>query len=146
MIVSLFAAVLLAAAPASPATATSWGAARTIAAEPTPLAKALAESKSGSTVLVTATAASVCQKKGCWVVLQDGDKSVRVTMKDYGFFLPADVAGKTLVVEGVLEEKVVPEADRQHYAKDEGKSKADVKAIQGDSKEWGLVASSITVK
>jgi hypothetical protein len=140
---SIAAALVFAAAPAAP---TSWGSARTIQSEPASLTKALTESKSGSTVLVSATAAKVCEKKGCWVTLTEGDKSVRVTMKDYAFFLPADIAGKTLVVEGVLQEKVTPEADRKHYAKDEGKSKDEIAKIKGDQREWSLVASSISVK
>ena len=150
MILTLSAVLLLAAAPATAdakeAPVTQWGAARVLTVEPQPLADAVAAAKSGSTVLVKGTAASVCKKKGCWVVLNDGDVSVRVTMKDYGFFLPKDVAGKTLVVEGVLSETVVTEKERRHFAKDEGKSRADVKAIEGDTKTWALVASSITAE
>ena len=147
MITSLAVIVLLASAPASSSSSlSSWGSARTIKSEPAPLAKTLAESKSGSTVLVAATATKVCEKKGCWVTLTDGDKSVRVTMKDYAFFLPKDIAGKTLVVEGVLDEKVTTEADRKHFAKDEGKSKDEIAKITGDVREWSLVASSISVK
>ena len=141
--ITILAALVLASAPASSTKSASWGAAPTMSGEPTPLAKALEGAKGGSTVLVTATAAQVCEKKGCWVVLQDGEKSVRVTMKDYGFFLPKDVVGKTLVVEGTLAEKVVTEKERRHYAEDAGKSKAEIAKIEGDETSWSLVASSI---
>lgn len=144
--IALLAALVLASATATDAKAPSWGAARTMAGEPTPLAKAVEGAKGGSTVLVSATAAQVCEKKGCWVVLQDGETSVRVTMKDYGFFLPKDVVGKTLVVEGTLEEKVVTQKERRHYAEDAGKSKAEIGKITGDEKSWSLVASSISVR
>lgn len=139
---------LLAPAPAAPGSATArhWGSPQSLAGEPVALAQALAGTRSGSTVLVKATAASVCQKKGCWVVLQDGDASVRVTMKDYGFLLPQDVAGRTLVVEGVLSETTVTEKQARHYAKDAGKSPAEIDAIKGDTKGWALVASSITAE
>lgn len=146
MIAILSAVLLLSSAPAPKAAVTHWGSEQTLKAEPKPLAKAIAEAKSGSTVLVTAKAESVCQKKGCWVVLQDGDASVRVTMKDYGFFLPGDVAGKTLVIEGVLAETVTSEKDQRHYAKDAGKSKDEIAAIKGELKAWSLVASSIRVQ
>ena len=146
MIAILSAVLLLSSAPAPKAAATHWGAEQTLTVAPQPLAKAIAGTKSGSTVLVTATAESVCQQKGCWVILRDGDASVRVTMKDYGFFLPSDVAGKTLLVEGVLAETVTTEKDQRHYAKDAGKSKAEIKAIKGDLKAWSLVASSIRIQ
>ena len=36
----------------------------------------------------------VCVKKGCWMKLDMGnDKVVRVTFKDYGFFVPTDASG-----------------------------------------------------
>jgi hypothetical protein len=146
MIAILSAVLLLSSAPAPKAAVTHWGSEQTLTAEPKPLATAIAETKSGSTVLVAAKAESVCQKKGCWVVLRDGDASVRVTMKDYGFFLPSDVAGKTLVIEGVLAETVTTEKDQRHYAKDAGKSKAEIAAIKGELKAWSLVASSIRVQ
>lgn len=143
MIILFSSLLLIASAPAPKAPAQHWGAAETLAVAPTPLAKTIGETKSGSTVLVTAKAESVCVKKGCWVMLRDGDVSVRVTMKDYGFFLPEDIAGKSLVVEGVLAETVVKEKDARHFAKDEGKSKDEIAAIKGDSRSWSLVASSI---
>ena len=150
MIAILSAVVLLSSAPVSApapkAAVTHWGAEQTLTAEPKPLAKAITEAKSGSTVLVTAKAESVCQQKGCWVVLQDGDASVRVTMKDYGFFLPKDLAGKTLVIEGVLAETVTSVKDQRHYAKDAGKSKDEIAAIKSELKAWSLVASSIRVQ
>lgn len=143
MIILFSSLLLLASAPAPKAPAQHWGAAQTLAVAPTPLAKAIGETKSGSTVLVTAKAESVCLKKGCWVMLRDGEASVRVTMKDYAFFLPKDIAGQSLVIEGVLEETVMKEKDARHFAKDEGKSKTEIAAIKGDKRSWSLVASSI---
>lgn len=144
--IALLTALVLASAPSAESNVAAWGAAPTMSGEPTSLAKAVEGAKGGATVLVSATVAQVCEKKGCWVVLQDGDTNVRVTMKDYGFFLPKDVVGKTLVVEGTLAEKVVTEKERRHYAEDAGMSKAEIKKITGDEKVWSLVASSIRAK
>src|SRR5688572_15806653 len=45
---------------------------------------------------------AICQKKGCWMDLKKSDSStIRVTFKDYGFFMPKDGAGKTAIVRGV---------------------------------------------
>ena len=66
-----------------------------------PLAQAVAEKKFNTSIALTATVAEVCQVKGCWMILLDGDTKVRVTFKDYGFFMPKDLAGAKVVVEGV---------------------------------------------
>ena len=116
MIALLSAAFLLASPAALKADAPHWGSAQTITVAPTPLAKAIGETKSGSTVLVVGQVESVCQKKGCWVMLKEGDASVRVTMKDYAFFLPKDIAGKSLVIEGVLAETILKEKNARHFA------------------------------
>lgn len=146
MIAIVSALVLLASSPAPETKTTHWGAAETLKVAPTPLATAVEQHKDGATVLVTAKAESVCQSKGCWVMLTDGDlKNVRVKMKDYSFFVPKDLTGKTLVIEGVLSMTTTSEKDAKHYAKDAGASKEDIARIKGDTKSWGLLASSIRV-
>ena len=149
MIAIVSALVLLASAPAPASKVTHWGAEETLKGAPTPLAKAIEQHKDatdGATVLVTAKAESVCQSKGCWVMLTDGDvKNVRVKMKDYSFFVPKDITGKTLVIEGVLKVETTSEKDAKHYAKDAGASKDEIAKIKGDTKSWGLLASSIRV-
>ena len=56
----------------------------------------------GKTVRVSGTAADVCQKAGCWIVLSDGDKTMRVTTKDHGFFVDKQGGGRNCEVEGVV--------------------------------------------
>ena len=149
MIAIVSALVLLASSPATASKAAHWGAEETLKGAPTPLAKAIEQHKDaadGTTVLVTAKAESVCQAKGCWVMLTDGDvKNVRVKMKNYSFFVPKDLAGKTLVIEGVLSKTTTSEKDARHYAEDAGASKEEIAKIKGDTKSWGLLASSIRV-
>ena len=49
--------------------------------------------ESDTTELVfEATIDEVCQMKGCWMTLES-DQKVRVTFKDYGFFVPKDAGG-----------------------------------------------------
>ncbi len=100
-----------------------------------------AGSYSGKTVKTEGTVSSVCQEKGCWMVLRSGDQSVRVTFKDYGFFVPLDSAGATAVMEGVFTVKTIPEATAKHYAKETPDGRPD--AIKGDQKELSLVASGV---
>ena len=53
----------------------------------TPIASAALAPASfdGKAILVEAKIASVCKKKGCWMMLAAGDQQVRVRFKDYGF-------------------------------------------------------------
>lgn len=113
--------------------------------ERTPLAQAVSTKKFNTTIAVTATVTEVCQVKGCWMILVDGDTKVRVTFKDYGFFMPKDLAGKKVVVEGVLSEEVLSEKDARHYAEDAGKSKAEIAKIKGDQRELGFEATGVLV-
>ncbi len=100
-----------------------------------------AERYSGRTVRTEGTVSAVCQEKGCWMILKSGDKSVRVTFKDYGFFVPKGAAGATAVLEGVFSVKTIPEKTAKHYAAETPGASAD--AIKGDQKELSLLASGV---
>jgi hypothetical protein len=111
-----------------------------------PLKRAVSEKRFATRIAVTATVKEVCQKKGCWMILTDGSTKVRVTFKDYGFFMPTDLAGHRVVVEGVLTEEVLSEADARHYAEDAGKSKEEVARIKGDQRELSFEATGVRVR
>ena len=96
---------------------------------------------SGKTVKTEGVVSAVCQGSGCWMTLKSGDKSVRVTFKNYGFFVPIDSAGATAVMEGVFSVKTIPESTAKHYAEETPGGKPD--AIKGDQKELSLVASGV---
>ena len=100
-----------------------------------------AASYSGKTVRTEGVVSTVCQEKGCWMTLKSGDQSVRVTFKDYGFFVPKDSAGMTAVLEGVFVVKTIPEKTAKHYAGETPGGKPD--AVKGDQKELSLVASGV---
>lgn len=57
----------------------------------------------GQTVRVEGRVADVCQMKGCWMVLAEEDKSVRVLMKDHSFSVAKDGTGRIAQVEGFVE-------------------------------------------
>ncbi|GHB57955.1 DUF4920 domain-containing protein [Persicitalea jodogahamensis] len=96
---------------------------------------------------VTGTVESVCQAKGCWMkVKMDNGETMRVTFKDYGFFVPKDIAGKTVVVEGLAQKKTTPVSELRHYAEDAGKSKAEIAAITDSKNELAFVADGVIVK
>ena len=99
----------------------------------------------GKAVRVSATISKVCKKRGCWFVLQGAPtdtQTVRVTMKDYAFFVPTDSDGKAAVVEGTLRSVPLPESARKHLAEDGGEDPAK---IVGDSVELTLVATAVDI-
>jgi len=113
-------------------------------------AKALPEKMAGKEELatkVTGTVESVCQVKGCWMkVKMDNGETMRVMFRDYAFFVPKDIAGKTVVFEGDAQLKTVPVEHLQHYAKDAGKSDEEIAKITEPKKEMTFIADGVLVK
>ena len=68
------------------------------------------------TVTVEGSVGRVCQMKGCWMELaaEADSPGVRVTFKDYGFFVPTDSQGRAARLEGVFETNVFSTSDADH--------------------------------
>lgn len=95
---------------------------------------------------VTGKVKEVCKAMGCWIKLEKADgTSLMVKSKDHGFFMPENLTGKTVVIEGTASIKEVSEDKRKHFAEDAGKSKEEIKKIKGSEKEVQFVASGIKV-
>ena len=113
------------------------------------LAEVLAapESFAGKSVTVEGTVKKACSRKGCWMELADaGDAkaaSVRVTFKNYGFFVPLDSAGSTAKVEGELKIAELSEAKAKHW-QEEGATIPRGK--DGKPREVQLVASAVELR
>ena len=75
------------------------------------------------TLLVKGRIRDVCQKKGCWMVLADGESQMRIRFADYGFFVPKDSSGKDAYVEGRAAVEEISEKVARHY---------EAEAIDGD--------------
>jgi starvation-inducible outer membrane lipoprotein len=61
----------------------------------------------------------VCQKKGCWVVLEHDGQTARVMAKDHGFAVPKDASGQAIAW-GVLEIEPISEEHARHLVEDDG--------------------------
>jgi len=95
---------------------------------------------------ITGTVVSVCSKKGCWMNVKINDKeNVFVQMKDYGFFVPTEMVGKTVVLDGQAKVKTTSVAEQKHYAEDAKKTKAEIDAIKEPKKEISFMANGIVV-
>lgn len=88
----------------------------------------------------------VCTHKGCWLGLSLPDGSVmRVTFKDYGFFVPMESTGFTVIIEGEATKTVTDVATLRHYAEDAGKSKEEIEAIDSPEENVTFVANGVII-
>lgn len=87
-----------------------------------------------------------CPKKGCWMNLQLNDSTTAfVKMKDYGFFVPTDIAGKMVVLDGLTYMKTTSVSELRHYAEDAKKSQKEIDAITKPKTEIKVMANGILV-
>ncbi len=95
------------------------------------------------------TVESVCQVKGCWMNLvpEDGNeaKSIFVKFKDYGFFMPLDLSGEKVIIEGVAYKEVTPVDELKHYAEDEGLPQEEIDKITEPKEELKFMADGVIV-
>jgi hypothetical protein len=91
--------------------------------------------------------AEVCQKKGCWMTLDMGNgQVVRVTFKDYGFFVPKNAGGRKAILKGVASKEIISVEMLKHYAQDRGASKEEIEAIREPETEWSIVAEGVIIE
>ena len=91
--------------------------------------------------------AEVCQAKGCWMTLVKADgTAMRVTFKDYEFFVPKNISGKTVIVNGKAYMNTTSVEELKHYAEDARKSKEEIAMITAPKKELAFEADGVIVK
>jgi hypothetical protein len=96
---------------------------------------------------VRATVKDVCSSKGCWLTFKINDTQEGfVKMKDYGFFVPTDLKGKTVILDGKSFVKTTSVEDQKHYAEDAKKTQAEIDAITEPKKEVRFIAKGILVE
>lgn len=95
---------------------------------------------------ITAKVMDVCPKKGCWMNLYINDSTTAfVKMKDYGFFVPMDMIGKTVVLEGEAYVKMTSVNELRHYAEDAKKPQSEIDAITQPQRSIRFTATGIVV-
>ncbi len=114
----------------------------------TELHKKMGKKMELSPVKVKAPITAVCKKKGCWMTLKDEKgQDVRITFKDYAFFMPLDCTGKTATIEGKAYINVTPVEELRHYAVDGGMTEADAKKkFKKPSKELTFEATGVIIE
>ena len=95
---------------------------------------------------ITGKVVEVCQEKGCWMKIEKADgQKMMVKFKDYSFFMPKNIQGRDVVVDGEVVEKEVSVKQLQHYAKDAGKSEEEIRKITEPRKELQFIAKGVLV-
>lgn len=81
--------------------------------------------------------------KGCWMTLKsENGERIRVTFKDYGFFVPKGSAGSSVVLNGLAFVKELDEETARHFADDSNREFNP----ETDMKEVSIVASGVLIK
>lgn len=79
----------------------------------------------------------VCQKEGCWLVIESDGKAARVRTKDHAFVVPKDSKG-TATVFGVLSPIEMSAKEAKHLSDDAGGKEVA-------PREWQIVARAIEI-
>lgn len=87
--------------------------------------------KVGDTAIVkfAAKVNDVCQSKGCWMRLDIGGQEAMVKFKNYGFFMPKNIADKEVIIHGKAFIAEVSIEEQRHYAEDAGKNEEEIAVI-----------------
>jgi hypothetical protein len=105
--------------------------------------------KKGDTITVQfqSNIKAVCKKKGCWMKLElAGDDESFVKFKDYGFFVPLNADNSEAIVNGKAFVDVESVESLRHYAKDAGKSAAEIAKITKPEVTYSFLADGVYIK
>lgn len=112
-----------------------------------PTDELIANSEDATPVVIEGEVIETCANKGCWmkVKLDDG-KIMRVTFKDYGFFVPTTgVEGKKTIIGGLAKNDITDVATLKHLAEDAGKSQEEIDKITSPKMELTFVADGVLI-
>jgi hypothetical protein len=105
--------------------------------------------KKGDTITVQfqSNIKQVCKKKGCWMKMElAGDNESFVKFKDYGFFVPLNADNSQAIVNGKAFVDVESVESLKHYAKDGGKSAAEIAKITKPEVTFSFLADGVYIK
>lgn len=89
-----------------------------------------------------------CKKKGCWMKVDvTEEEEMRVTFKDYGFFVPKEGAeGKEVIMQGMAYLDTTTVEMLRHYAEDAGQSPEEIEAITEPEYALAFEATGVIIK
>lgn len=100
-------------------------------------------------VVMRAKVGEVCQAKGCWMNVVDAagtsEGEMFVQFQDYGFFMPKDIAGREVIVEGIAYKQETSVEELKHYAEDADKTAEEIAAITEPVMEKKFMATGVVI-
>ena len=90
----------------------------------------------------------VCQAKGCWMTIVSAEEDkpeMFVKFKDYGFFMPLDLAGREVVMAGKAYREETSVDELRHYAEDEGQAAEEIAKITEPVEELKFMAYGVVI-
>lgn len=97
--------------------------------------------------VVEGTIEECCQKKGCWMKVDMGNgESMRVSFKDYEFFVPLDAGGKTMIMKGIAVYDTIDVDFLKHLAEDANATQAEIDAITEPELAVTFEATGVLIK
>lgn len=116
-------------------------------AKAVPLARVLEtpEMYAKTAVVVDGVISQACTRKGCWMELvpEAGKAGVRVTFKDYGFFIPLDSKDMVARAEGVTTIKTLSKKEADHLSEEGAKL---TRNEDGTAREVSFVANGVELR
>lgn len=108
---------------------------------------AMLEGKDSVIVKVKGVVNESCKKKGCWMKMDIGEgKEMRVSFRDYGFFVPTNLGGETATIEGVAKITTTSVDDLRHFAEDGGQTAEEIAAITEPEVSISYVANGVVIE
>lgn len=108
--------------------------------------KAYMDGKDSLQMKIRGEVIEVCKKKGCWMTLKMPDgETMRVTFKDYAFFMPKDIAGKTVAINGIARKQIISVEKLRHYAEDARQTPAEIAKITNPKNEIAFEAKGVVI-
>lgn len=108
---------------------------------PTP--EQVEKQKSSSPMIVKGTVTEVCPKKGCWMKLKTSAGDLRVAFKDYGFFVPVELVGREVAMQGQFIVHTESVAEQKHLLQDARRSQEEIDAVKSDRKTLRFIATGV---
>lgn len=97
--------------------------------------------------VITGKVVEVCLKKGCFIKVErekDADP-IMVRFKDYGFFMPNDIVGKTVLLNGDAKVGETSVEQLMHFAEDAGKRAEEIAKITDPESNIEIIALGVKV-
>lgn len=100
----------------------------------------------GKAVAVEGVISDVCTNKGCWLIMTDSTKQMRMQFAGYSFFVPWDAKGKKIRAQGVVKMKTIDEKAAKHWAEEQSNPEVKPEAIKGSQELFIMTATGVIIE